>query len=153
MCIKWGSRGMVNPFTMTNAIEQAEKEIQRDKDDLKRLKKRYPGYDFIPVEKSENHHQRTPKTEFSALELAVLATVESDVNKEWTSRGVIENLRAIGFRLPEKEDAAMNAVGSALIELMEAEKILRSHEGKGRDPHRYCALPIEKEAPPEEKTS
>jgi hypothetical protein len=148
------NRGMVNPTTMTNAIEQAEREIQRDKDDLKRLKKRYPGYDFIPVDpkKSENHQQHTPKTEFSPLELAVWATVKSGVDKEWTSRSVIENLRALGFRLPEKEEAAMNAVGSALIELMESEKILRSHEGKGRDPHRYCDLPtvdipVEKEAP------
>ena len=141
---------------MTNAIEQAEREIQRDKDDLKRLKKRYPGYDFVAVDPkkiAESHPQRTPKTEFSPLELTVLGIVENAVDKEWTSRSVIEGLRVIGFRLPEKEDAAMNAVGAALIELMEAEKILRTHEGKGRDPHRYCAIPIEKEAAPEEKAS
>jgi predicted CoA-binding protein len=151
----WRNHVRVNPFAMTNAIEQAEREIQRDKDDLKRLKKRYPGYDFIPVDpkKSESPTQRQPRTDFSELEMAVLAVVAIGVDKEWTSRSVVESLRSQGYRLPEKEEAAMNAVGYALIELKDAEKILRSHEGKGRDPHRYCALPIEKEAAPEEKAS
>jgi hypothetical protein len=147
---------MVNAITMTNAIELAEREIQRDKDDLKRLKKRYPGYDFVPVDPkktAENQPQRAPKTDFTDLELAVLAVVAVGVDKEWTSREVFESLRAQGVRLPEKEEAAMNAVGAALIELKDADKILRSFEGKGRAPHRYSAILKEKEATPEEIAS
>lgn len=141
---------------MSYAIEQAEKELQRDKEDLKRLKKRYPGHDFVPIDPkrvAENQPQRTPRTEFTALELAVLAIVDTDVDKEWTSRMVVESLRALGIALPEKEDAAMNAVGYALVELKDNDKILRTHEGKGRDPHRYGAIPKEKEATPEEIAS
>ena len=141
---------------MQSPIEIAERDIKRDKDDLKRLKKRYPGYDFVPTDPkkmAENQPQHAPKTEFSELEMAVLAVVNTEVDKEWTSRSVIEILRVQAVRLPEKDEAAMNAVGSALIELKDADKILRSHEGKGRDPHRYCAIPIEKEAAPEETAS
>jgi hypothetical protein len=141
---------------MTYAIEQAEKEIQRDKSDLKRLKKRYPGYDFVPVDadKAENHTQRTAKKDFSELGGLVLSVVTVGMDKEWTSREVFENLRSQGVSLPEKEDAAMNAVGAALIELKDAELIRRSFEGKGRTPHRYTAIVREeKEANPEEKTS
>ena len=143
---------MVNGI-MSYAIDQAEKELQRDKDDLKRLKKRYPGHDFVPVDSkraADGQPQRPPKTEFSDLELAVLTVVDGDMDREWTSRMVLDSLRLAGSRLPEKEDAAMNAVGYALIELKDAEKIQRSHEGKGRDPHRYKALENEKEAPLEE---
>jgi len=146
---------MVN-LNMSYAIEQADKELHRDKEDLKRLKKRYPGYDFVPVDPkriAESKPQREPKTEFSELELAVLSIVNSEMEKEWTSRLVIEILRVHGVRLPEKEDAAMNAVGAALIELKDADKIRRSHEGKGRDPHRYSGIETEKEAASEEITS
>jgi len=140
-----------------NAIEQAELELQRDKSDLKRLKKRYPGYDFVPVDpnKQSQHGQPAqPRTEFSELELAVLSVVDSDPDKEWTSRAVFESLRAQHSKLPEKEDAAMNAVGAALIELKTAEKIIRTFEGKGRLPHRYSAIrTAEKEATPEEIAS
>jgi hypothetical protein len=142
---------------MIDAIEQAEKELKRDKDDLRRLKKRYPDYHFVPIDPKsapDSVSQRTQKKEFTELQLAVLGVVNSDVDKEWTSRMVTESLRALGsIRLPQNEDAVMNAVGYALIELRDADKILRSHEGKGRDPHRYCAIPIEKEATPEETTS
>ena len=133
---------MVNP-TMSYAIEQAEKELQRDKEDLKRLKKRYPGHDFIPVDPkrvADGKAQRQPKTEFSDLEMAVLSAVNSGMDKEWTSREVHEVLRLQNVRLPENKDAAMNAIGAALIELKDADKILRSHEGRGRDPHRYSAI-------------
>ena len=139
---------------MTHAIEQAEKEIQRDKADLKRLKKRYPGYDFVPVDAAESHSQRAAKKDFSELAGIVLSVVAVGVNKEWTSREVFENLRAQGVSLPEKEDAAMNAVGAALIELKDAELIRRSFEGKGRTPHRYTAIvrAKEKEVASEEGT-
>ena len=138
---------------MTSAIEQAEKEIHRDKADLKRLKKRYPGYDFVPVDAAENHSQRTTKKDFSELSGLVLSVVAIGMNKEWTSREVFENLRSQGVSLPEKEDAAMNAVGAALIELKDAELIRRTFEGKGRTPHRYTAMPKEKEVASEEGTS
>lgn len=141
---------------MTHAIEQAEKEIQRDKADLKRLKKRYPGYDFVQVDAAENTAQRAAKKDFSELGGYVLSVVAVGMDKEWTSREVFENLRSQGVSLPEKEDAAMNAVGAALIELKDAELIRRSFEGKGRTPHRYTAIApaeAEKEATPEEIAS
>jgi hypothetical protein len=142
---------MVKRITMTYAIEQAEKEIQRDKADLKRLKKRYPGYDFVPIDAAETHTQRTAKKDFSELGGIVLSVVAVGMDREWTSREVFDNLRSQGVSLPEKEDAAMNAIGSALIELKDAELIRRSFEGKGRTPHRYTAITrTEKEAPVEE---
>jgi hypothetical protein len=139
---------------MIDAIEQAEKEIQRDKADLKRLKKRYPGYDFVPID-ADNHSQRTPKKDFSELGGAVLSVVLVGKDKEWTSREVFDNLRSQGVSLPEKDDAAMNAIGAALIELKNADLIRRSFEGKGRTPHRYTAIvrAEEKEATPEETAS
>jgi len=142
------------PLAMTYAMEQAEKEIQRDKADLKRLKKRYPGYDFVPVD-SENQPQYTPRTDFTDLETTVLAVVTAAVDKEWTSREVFQNLREKGStHLPEKEDAAMNAVGAALVELTRADLVRRSFIGKGRAPHRYTSIvSMEKEAAPEENAS
>ena len=38
------------------------------------------------------------------------------------------------------EDVAMNAVGLALTALLDAGRIARTHQGKGRDPHRYTAV-------------
>jgi len=138
-------------------IELAEREIQRDKDDLKRLKKRYPGYDFVLVESKklgiDSSSIRQPRADFTELEIAVLAVVNSLPDKEWTSRQILEELKSKTVTLPEKEDAALNAVGYALTALREAGKILRSHEGSGRDPHRYTAFGNEKEVIPEEKTS
>ena len=138
-------------------IEQAEREIQRDKDDLKRLKKRYPGYDFVRVDVpkvsiSANGYAQN-RVGVSEVESGVLEVINDNPDGEWTSRSMVEFLRVMDkTRLPEKDDAAMNAVGYALIALKEAGKILRVHEGKGRDPHRYKALSkvIEKVAAPDD---
>jgi hypothetical protein len=133
----------------SNPIEQAEKEIRRDRDDLKRLKKRYPGYDFLPAKNGSvpitptTAHaaiQATPR-QLSALEQAVLDAMASDGAEEWTSKSVVAALRAgTAYRLAQNDEAAMNAVTLALASLRELGKIERVHEGRGRDPHRYKVL-------------
>jgi hypothetical protein len=113
-------------------IEKAEREIKRDAEDLTRLKVRYPGYDFVRVEPA--------KRQLSALETAILSLINFETEKEWTSRSVTTALRERPVSLPENDDAAMNAVGGALIVLVCEKKIRRSHQGRGRDPHRYIAI-------------
>jgi hypothetical protein len=153
--------------SVQNPIDIAEGEIRRDREDLDRLKRRYPGYDFLPSNNGSSASaaaavvtQRAtiyprPIASLSAIEQAILSTVDSEPNEEWTSRGIIMRIRSNGsYRLANNEDAALNAVGIALASLVEKERILRSHEGRGRDPHRYTSiLSTEKEVPSEEKTS
>jgi hypothetical protein len=143
-----------------NPIDNAEMEIRRDREDLKRLKRRYPGHDFLPVSKngavSVVESKPAPVAAavpapppLAALEQAVLAAINSQPNEEWTSRGVVMALRNNGsYRLADNADAALNAVGIALASLTEKERIIRSHEGRGRDPHRYLSVQAaETEAP------
>jgi hypothetical protein len=149
----------------SNPIEQAEKEIRRDREDLKRLKKRYPGFDFLPLKNGSVSTTPAPAQTITtlqtttrplnALEQAVLDEMASDLVQEWTSRSVVAALRTgTAYRLAESDDAAMNAVTLALVSLRELDKIERVHEGRGRDPHRYKVLvAVEKEVPSEEKTS
>lgn len=148
---------MDNPFY--GLIEQAKKEIRRDIEDLDRLKRRYPGYDFIAVSNREATPTAAPvqvaaSKVLSAIEQAALDVVASDP-REWTSREVMTALRESGtYRLPDGNDAAMNSVGLALTALKDANLIQRVHDGRGRDPHRYRRLPAtEKEALTEEKAS
>ncbi len=144
-----------------NPIETAEREIRRDREDLERLKRRYPGYDLLPAANGTSapaavsDRPVTPvRPSLNAIEQAVLTTVDSKPLLEWTSRQVIAKIReTVSFRLPEDDAAAMNYVGIALASLTEKGRIIRSHEGRGRDPHRYLSLQTEKEAPSEEKAS
>jgi hypothetical protein len=126
-----------------NPIEAAEREIRRDSDDLTRLKQRYPGYDFVFVGKDGNLvtvQAKTVRGELSEMESVVLQLVNSSPETEWTSRSVLSAIQLGALvRLPEKPDAAMNAVGWSLIALMQAGRITRTHQGRGRDPHRYIA--------------
>jgi hypothetical protein len=144
----------------SNPIEHAEKEIRRDREDLKRLKKRYPGFDFLPARNGSAAAVAPPppiipSRSLNALEQAVFDEMGSDLVEEWTSRSVAARLlKGTAYRLPESDEAAMNAVTLALASLKDLGKIERVHEGRGRDPHRYriVAAPIEKEVPSEEKT-
>jgi hypothetical protein len=133
--------------SILNLIQHAEREIRRDSEDLTRLKSRYPGYDFVLVRDQANEKPTIPgetraiKQELSSLEKDVLSIIDSDKTLEWTSRTVEAALRSRGlYRLPENDDAAMNAVSGALISLMDAKKIQRIHQGRGRDPHRYISI-------------
>jgi len=138
-------------------IEEAEREIRRDREDLERLKKRYPDYDFLPVTNGNMPlsgfiAEERSNRPLSGVEQAVLSVVDSDLQQEWTSRSVVNGVRSMGiFRLSDNEDAAMNAVTLALSSLKDRQKITRTHEGRGRDPHRYKA--IEKEVHSIEQTS
>jgi hypothetical protein len=132
-----------------NPIVQAEQEIRRDREDLKRLKKRYPGYDFLPSRNGSalipaptpTPIVQTQDRQLNALEQAVLDVVLCDVVQEWTSRTVVAALRGgTAYRLAESDEAAMNAVTLALVALKDLGKIQRVHEGRGRDPHRYKIL-------------
>jgi hypothetical protein len=145
----------------SNPIEQAESEIRRDREDLKRLKKRYPGFDFLPAKngtalptQTSLVQQESPARAINALEQAVLDEMASNPIEEWISRSVVARLRAgSAYRLAENDEAAMNSVALALVSLKELGKIERVHEGRGRDPHRYRVLPSrEEEVPSEEKT-
>lgn len=153
-------------ISSSSPIEHAEREIRRDREDLKRLKKRYPGFDFLPVKNGSPlpapvpaaqtiTTPQVPQRSLNALEQAVLDEMTSDLVEEWTSRSVVTGLRAgTAYRMAESDEAAMNSVTLALLSLRELGKIERVHEGRGRDPHRYKILAaIEKEAFPEEKTS
>lgn len=134
----------------SNPIEHAEREIRRDREDLKRLKKRYPGFDFLPVKNGSAPAttptqtiptMQIPQRSLNALEQAVLDEMASDLVQEWTSRSVAAALRAgTAYRLAESDEAAMNAVTLALVSLKDLGKITRVHEGRGRDPHRYKIL-------------
>ena len=123
-------------------IEQAEKEIQRDKDDLKRLKKRYPGYDFVPVDKAVAKAPQSQTRPLSYLDTAVEWLISNSL-QEWTSRAVVKELSDQGRISFNSEEVAMNAVGSALSSLTDAGKIRRVHKGRGRDPHRYCSVSVQ----------
>ena len=119
-------------------IQVAEKEIRRDSEDITRLKQRYPGYDFVRVAPEENNPAGADaRPELSRVQTAVLALIESSSIREWTSRSVFTELTAGGQVSFPNDDAGMNAVGLALIALAEAGKITRTHQGRGRDPHRY----------------
>lgn len=133
--------------TVLDLIQIAEREIRRDSDDLARLKQRYPGYDFIRVAKED-------KSELSELEKTVLGLINEQPDEEWTSRSVVTVIAAgRSYRLPEKDDAAMNAVAAALVALKDARRITRTHEGRGRDPHRYTAIKEVKDKEPAEAGS
>jgi len=153
--------------SVQNPVDVAEREIRRDREDLERLRRRYPGYDLLPSANDASASAPAivaapraaiaprPITSLSAIEQAILNTVNSEPDEEWTSRGIILRIRNSGsYRLADSDDAALNAVGIALASLVEKERILRFHEGRGRDPHRYISvLSTEKEVPSEEKTS
>jgi hypothetical protein len=126
--------------TISNLIQAAEREIRRDSDDLTRLKLRYPGFDFVRVAKDDRAAANAAQPELPILQLSILGLIESSSFREWTSRSVLTELVAteqVGF---PSDDAGMNAVGLALIALAEAGRITRTHQGRGRDPHRYTAL-------------
>lgn len=135
-------------------IRQAELEIQRDSEDIARLLKRYPGYDFVLVRNRPSNappiseESRIGGKKLTNLESSVLSIVDSDATVEWTSRSVREALGSSGlYKLPQADDAAMNAVSGALISLKNANRIVRVHEGRGRNPHRYVSMSTkEKEA-------
>jgi hypothetical protein len=120
-------------------IRQAEKEIQRDAEDLARLKLRYPGWDFVRVDTSPSPQviTRNPRAEVAQIERDILRAMHSSPESEWTSRSVVQRMRDDNLRLPERDDAAMNAVSYALMSLRDNQHITRIHEGRGRDPHRY----------------
>ena len=135
-------------------IQAAEREIRRDSEDLARLKKRYPGYDFVLVSKpAEQLAVSTQKSAppLSILQIGIIGLIESSSSREWTSRTVLTELTDHGQVSFPTDEAAMNAVGLALAALAESGHIVRTHQGRGRDPHRYKA--IEKEVRSEEKTS
>src|ERR1700691_5795872 len=105
-----------------NPIDTAEREIRRDREDLARLQRRYPGYDFLPTSNGTtasiavSSQTTTPEASvyLSAIEQAVLGAVNAAPGSEFTSRTVIEALRTSGsYRLSENDDAAMNHVGIA----------------------------------------
>jgi len=124
--------------TFLDLIQIAEKEIRRDSEDLTRLKRRYPGFDFIPI--ASNGSSNGVQSEPSEMEKTVLNLINEQPDQEWTSRSVVTVIAASKLcRLPEKDDAAMNAVAATLIALKDAKRITRTHEGRGRDPHRYTA--------------
>jgi hypothetical protein len=132
--------------TIQDLIQIAEKEIRRDSEDLTRLKQRYPDYDFVRVAKDEDKPAvNDVRPELSRVQTAVLGLIESSSSREWTSRAVLTELTAGGQVSFPNNDAGMNAVGLALIALAEAGRITRTHQGRGRDPHRYT--PNEKEPP------
>ncbi len=135
-------------------IQAAEREIRRDSEDLSRLKRRYPGYDFILVSKPNENltvDDRKPAPPLSIIQIGVLGVIESSSAREWTSRTVLTELTDHGQVSFPTDEAAMNAVGLALAALAESGHIIRTHQGRGRDPHRYKA--IEKEVRSQEKTS
>lgn len=138
--------------TFQDLIHTAEKEIRRDSEDLSRLKQRYPGYDFVRVAKEvDTSTVNDVRPVLSRLQTAILALFKSSAAREWTSRAVLTELTAQGQANFPNDDAGMNAVGLALIALAETGRITRTHQGRGRDPHRYT--PNEKEVPSVEKTS
>ena len=132
--------------TIQDLIQIAEQEIRRDGEDLARLKLRYPEFDFVRVaKKGDKPAANGARPDLSRVQLAVLGLIESSSFREWTSRAVFTELTTQGqFSFPN-DDAGMNAVGLALIALAEAGMITRTHQGRGRDPHRY--IPNEKETP------
>jgi hypothetical protein len=140
-------------------IALAEMEIRRDREDLDRLKRRYPGYDFLLVGNGaapSSIPTPTLKSQrpLSGLEQAIFDVMSLARTEEWTSRRIVTTLNENqAFHLSENDDAAMNAVALALVSLRELGRIQRVHEGKGRDPHRYKLASTEKEVPSEEKTS
>jgi hypothetical protein len=80
--------------------------------------------------------------------MAILDLIDSSPEREWTSRSVATEIRSGGaFRLPERDDAGMNAVAAALISLKEGGNIIRIYEGRGRDPHRYTSTKQASRAP------
>lgn len=126
--------------TFLDLIQIAEQEIRRDSEDLTRLKQRYPGYDFVRVDQPAAHrvNVQSPSAELTQLERDVIRVMHSMTpGTVWTSRTVVTGMRTQNLRLPEKDDAAMNAVGNTLIALADAGRITRTHQGRGRDPHRY----------------
>ncbi len=133
--------------TVSDLIQIAEREIRRDSEDLARLKQRYPGYDFVRVD--------TPRLPvLDELEVEILKLINNGSSTEWTSRSVLTALRLGGYhRLPNKVEAAMNAIAAALVSLRDAGKITRVHEGRGRDPHRYTTKLEEKNEEPAEAGS
>lgn len=128
--------GMSN--TILDLIQIAEQEIRRDSEDLTRLKKRYPGYDFVRVGNDENNSTVSDaRPELSYAQRIILELIESSPFREWTSRTVFTELAAHGQIGFPTDDAGMNAVGLALNALAETGRIKRIHHGRGRDPHRY----------------
>jgi hypothetical protein len=99
----------------------------------------------LPSSNYEENENPSSKDAMSALELKILETINASPDQEWTSRSTVEALKSVSYRLPEKDEAAMNAVGYALIALKDAKKIVRIHEGKGRNPHRYVSTQLKQE--------
>jgi len=127
--------------TVLDLIQAAEREIRRDSDDLTRLKRRYPGYDFVRVATDDSKpHTEDARPPLSNMQISILGLIESSTDREWTSRSVLTDLTDHGLVSFPSDDAGMNAVGLALIALAEAGEITRTHQGRGRDPHRYTAI-------------
>jgi hypothetical protein len=127
--------------TISDLIQTAEKEIRRDAEDLKRLKQRYPDFDFVRVDgETGKPAVSSVRPELSRVQAAVLGLIESSSFREWTSRSVLTELQAQRQASFPNDDAAMNAVSLALIALAEAGKITRTHQGRARDPHRYTQI-------------
>jgi hypothetical protein len=127
--------------TISNLIQAAEREIRRDSEDLTRLKRRYPCFNFIRVAQEEDGPKaNTARPELSYLQNSILGVIVNSTACEWTSRSVLTELTThdlVGF---PSDDAGMNAVGLALTALSEAGQIMRTHQGRGRDPHRYTSI-------------
>lgn len=151
-------RGFSYDYRMENGldiIKQAEREIRRDAEDLTRLKFRYPGYDFVKVDQSttQQANSQSSGVELSQLERDVIRVMHSMTpDTQWTSRTVVTGMQTQNLRLPEKDDAAMNAVAYALVSLRDKKKIIRTHEGRGRDPHRYQLVQEDKVPSTETRT-
>lgn len=120
-----------------NPIELAEREIRRDSEDLARLKQRYPGYDFVRVTGSVV--APAIKETRPVLQVAILGIIDTSPEREWTSRSMLAALTEGGQVSFANDTAGMNAVGAALIAMADAGKIIRTHQGRGRDPHRYTS--------------
>ena len=142
---------------LTDLLLNAERDLKRDAEELARLKTRYPGFDFVRMEMDEGSRIQTfAKTSRSSnpeLEEAIVDRLQVEHDVQWTSRTLYKVLANYAGLLPQREDTAMNAIGFALIALTERKAILRIHEGRGRDPHRYMAIPSEDVSANEKETT
>jgi hypothetical protein len=74
-------------------------------------------------------------------EIAIHLIFKRFPSGEFTSASIRDQLVEEGFSLSQNRDVAMNGISAALGELVARNLIVRTYQGRGRDPHRYRLAP------------
>jgi hypothetical protein len=125
-----------------NFAEYVESEMRLDKAAIDRLKRRYPGWEFLPVSGQQKPPIVVSSNGSQAVEplaQAVERIIKSLPSHEWTSAGIYAVLAAEKYPLPEPKAQRMANISTALGKLSKkpSSSVREVFKGSGRNPNRY----------------